>query len=58
MSHKQITQGERYLIEYHQRKGLCPAEIGRLLNRHRSSVGRELRRNVHTNGYYFQDIAQ
>ena len=58
MRHKQITQDERYLIHHHLRQGLCPAQIARLLHRHRSSISREIRRNVHGNGSYIDWIAQ
>ena len=58
MSHRQITQNERYLIHHHLRQGICPAGIGRMLNRHRSTIGREVRRNVHGNGAYIDWIAQ
>lgn len=56
--HKQITREERYLIHHHLRQGYCPAEIARMLNRHRSSISREVRRNVHGNGSYIDWIAQ
>ena len=52
MSYRQITRVERYLIVYHLRQGLCPAEIGRILNRHRATISREIRRNMHGNGSY------
>ena len=58
MSYKQITQDERYLIQHHLRQGLSAAAIGRVLNRHRGTIGRELRRNVHGNGSYIDWIAQ
>lgn len=52
MSYKQITRVERYLIVYHLRQGLCPAQIARVLGRHRSTISREIRRNFYTNGSY------
>ena len=58
MRHKQITQDERYLIHYHLRQGLCPARIARMLHRHRATISREVRRNVHGNGSYIDWIAQ
>lgn len=51
MSYRQITREERVLIHYHWRQGICPAKIGRILNRHRSTITRELARNQHRNGY-------
>lgn len=58
MIHKQITREERYLIHHHLRQGYCPAEIARMLHRHRSTISREIRRNVHGNGSYIDWIAQ
>ena len=60
MSYRQITRHERYLIQYHRKQGLCPAEIGRLLNRHRSTIAREIWRNRHWSAYgsYIDYIAQ
>lgn len=47
MSYTQITQEERYLIHAQMRQGIRPAQIGRNLNRHPSSISRELKRNIH-----------
>ena len=55
MSHKQITQDERYLIHYHLRQGLCPARIARMLHRHRATISREVRRRT---GSTFQELAK
>ena len=49
----QLTQGERYRITAQRMAGDSPAEIARLLGRHRSTIGREVRRNAttHDGGY-------
>lgn len=58
MSHKQITQDERYAIHHYRLQGLCAAEIARRLGRHRSTIGREVRRNLHAEKSYIARIAQ
>jgi IS30 family transposase len=45
MLYRQITAAERYTLGLLRRRGLCPATIARILGRHRSTIGRELRRN-------------
>ena len=45
MLYHQITSAERYTLGLLRRRGLRPATIARILGRHRSTVGRELRRN-------------
>ena len=46
MSYQQITAAERYTLTLLRRQGLCAAAIARILGRHRSTVGREVRRNT------------
>lgn len=46
MTYHQLTQEERYRITAYRMCGHCPAEIARLLGRHRSTITRELRRNA------------
>ena len=58
MSYKQITQDERYAIHHYRLQGLCAAEIARRLSRHRSTIGREVRRNLHAQKCYIARIAQ
>jgi transposase, IS30 family len=58
MSHKQITQVERYLISHYRKQGLSQAEIARAMGRHPSTISREVRRNQHTPGNYVARIAQ
>jgi len=53
MTYHQLTQEERYLITAQRMCHRSPAQIGRLLGRHRSTITRELRRNAaHHDGDY------
>src|SRR5947208_2388498 len=54
MTYHQLTQEERYLITAQLMCGQSPAQIARLLGRHRSAVTRELCRNAttHHDGKY------
>lgn len=45
MKYQQLTLDERVLISYLLKQGLRPAEVARVLGRHRSTVSRELERN-------------
>ena len=45
MTYRQITSAERYALGVLRRGGLSPAAIARVLGRHRSTIGREVRRN-------------
>ena len=45
MTYHQLTQEERYLITAQLMCRSSPAQIARLLGRHRSTIGRELKRN-------------
>jgi IS30 family transposase len=58
MRYRQITFEERYTLGLLRRQGLTPAAIARVLGRHRSTIGRELRRN-HTrrDGSYRPQLA-
>ena len=53
MKYRQITYEERYTLGLLRRQGLAAAAIARVLGRHRSTIGRELRRNStrHDGGY-------
>lgn len=48
----QLTSGERYELSALRKQGFCNAEIARALGRHRSTIGRELRRNTRKDGGY------
>ena len=57
MSYRQITSGERYMISALRKQGLSLGHVGRQLGRHRSTIGRELRRNGCRHGYYRPSVA-
>lgn len=58
MTYHQITHAERYTLGLLRQCGLAPAAIARVLGRHRSTIGREVRRN-HTprDGTYRPQLA-
>lgn len=59
MSYSQITAAERYTLAALRQVGVCPAAIAQLLGRHRSTIGRELRRNrTAHDGCYRPSVAQ
>ena len=58
MTYHQITFEERYSIALLRRQGWPPAAIARALGRHRSTSGRELRRNgTRHDGWYRPQLA-
>ena len=58
MSYHHLTMDERNVIYRMQFQGYRQAEIARCLGRHRSSIGRELRRNRNVEGRYDPANAQ
>lgn len=56
--YEQLTQEERYQISAAMELGLSQAEIARRLNRHPSSISREVRRNSSAKGAYKPETAQ
>ena len=46
MTYTQITPHERYALSLFRRQGLSQAAIARAMGRHRSTISREVRRNV------------
>jgi IS30 family transposase len=59
LRYHQITPEERYTLSILRKQGCSNAQIGRALGLHRSSIGRELRRNsTHPDGYYRPHRAQ
>jgi transposase, IS30 family len=58
MTYRQITFAERYTLALLRQGGLTPAAIARVLGRHRSTIGREVRRNqAHSDGSYRSPLA-
>ena len=59
MEYRQLSPAERYMLAALRRQGLNQSEIARLLNRHRSTVCRELSRNsARADGRYRAFTAQ
>lgn len=58
MHYHQITPDERYTLSVLRKQGLSNAQIARFLGRHRSTIGREIRRNSREDGGYRPDVAQ
>ncbi|MEP6573998.1 MAG: IS30 family transposase [Gemmatimonadota bacterium] len=56
--YSQITADERYTLGLLRRLGLSSADIARALDRHPSTIGRELARNSRTDGAYRPADAQ
>ena len=57
MSYHQLTSGERYMLHTLKMQGCKNAEVARKLGRHRSTIGRELKRNRRI-GRYRPDEAE
>src|SRR3989442_13789498 len=59
MLYRQITFAERYTLGLLRQGGLVPAAIARVLGRHRSTIGREVRRNgTPRDGCYRPQLAE
>src|SRR5215207_2912800 len=59
MSNRQPSPAERYMLAALRRQGLTKSQIARSLGRHRSTVGREVRRNsTKADGHYRAFTAQ
>ena len=54
MNYRQITSEERYRLSAFRRQGVRPAQIARELKRHRSTIGREIRRNSTWGGRWYR----
>jgi IS30 family transposase len=58
MTYHQITFAERYTLGLLRQRGLSRATMARVLGRHRSTIGREVRRNqAHSDGTYRPQLA-
>ncbi len=51
-NYHQLTSEERYALSAMRKQGCTKAQIGRVLGRHRSTIGRELKRNTRKDGGY------
>lgn len=51
MNYTHLTQAERYQIAILNKAGHDQSEIARVMNRHSSTISRELRRNRGQRGY-------
>src|SRR5918992_2346194 len=59
MTYRQLSPAERYMLAALRRQGFTKAQIARALGRHRSTIGRELRRNsTRADGRYRASTAQ
>lgn len=58
MRYHQITPAERYTLGVLRKQGFSNAKIAEFLGRHRSTIGRELRRNCRKDGGYRPSVAQ
>lgn len=52
MRYRQLTSEDRHVISALRKQGYNQAQIGRALGRHRSTIGREIRRNSREDGGY------
>ena len=51
MNYTHLTQDERYQIAILAKAGHGQSDIAKLMNRHKSTIGRELKRNLGKRGY-------
>ena len=51
MKYTHLTQDERYQIAILAKAGHDQSDIARVMNRHKSSIGREMKRNRGARGY-------
>ena len=58
MPYHQITLAERHTLSVLRKQGYSNARIARMMGRHRSTIGREVRRNCRKDGGYRHLVAQ
>ena len=57
MSYQQLSQQERYTITALLKTGISLTEVAQAIGRHKSTISRELRRNIRPSGYYAASVA-
>jgi IS30 family transposase len=57
MSYQQLSQQERYTITALLKTGITLTEVAQAIGRHKSTISRELRRNIRPSGYYAASVA-
>ena len=51
MSYQQVSQQERYTMTAFLKTGLSRSAVARIMGRHKSTISRELRRNLRPTGH-------
>ena len=57
MSYQQLSQQERYTIKALLKTGITLTNVAQTMGRHKSTISRELRRNIRPSGYYAASVA-
>jgi IS30 family transposase len=57
MNYTHLTQDERYQIAILNKSGHDQSDIVRVMNRHKSTIGREMQRNRSDRGYSILTIS-
>ena len=57
MSYQQLSQQERYTMTAFLKTGLSRSAVARIMGRHKSTISRELRRNLRPAGHYAASVA-
>ncbi|MDX9897532.1 MAG: IS30 family transposase [Spirochaetia bacterium] len=56
MSYQQVSQQERYTMTAFLKTGLSRSAVARIMGRHKSTISRELRRNLRPTGHYAASV--
>ena len=57
-TYEQLTKEERYYIQVRRELGESRSKIAKALNRPKSTISRELKRNTSEAGVYYAEVAQ